>query len=299
MIATDAFIAVNKNLIKALGLTGAVLTCELSSMYRYHAQKDLLLPDGWFPATVEFIETQTGLSRDEQQTVFNHLIKLGVVQTAKKGVPAKRHVMINWNLLLDSLTTGQKPPNIQLTEKPLTSQRDSLSLEKPLTSGSKSRQLVNGNYSHSYNNKSNKNNITTTAEEDKSNTTKQNVVDGTERTLDNLNKILTQEGLKPIISTPKASQAIAILLSMKTELLIKFILQCKSLQSEDDSYNLTFVDAIAFVVSHPEAIARISAGTFPRKEKQKKKADFKRTQGNNYEMYVPPEVLQELQNKED
>lgn len=99
-LAAGNYIAVNRSLIKVFGLEGAVLIGELASEAKYWNDRDKL-EDGWFFSTIENVEKATGLSGYQQRKALSELTKAGVVETAQKGIPKKRHIRIHFMELVN------------------------------------------------------------------------------------------------------------------------------------------------------------------------------------------------------
>ena len=94
-IATDGYIIVNKEIARCLGLEEAVLLGELSAKYNYWEDRNLLDEEGFFFATAEDIEHETGLSAYKQRTAFKNLESKNIIETKFKGVPPKKYFKIN------------------------------------------------------------------------------------------------------------------------------------------------------------------------------------------------------------
>lgn len=99
-LASSNYITVNKSLIKAFGLREAVLLGELCSEYTFWEQNNKL-EDGFFYATIEKIEENTGLSAYEQRAAIKTLEEAGVLVTKLKGLPAKKYFSICETKLLN------------------------------------------------------------------------------------------------------------------------------------------------------------------------------------------------------
>lgn len=56
--------------------------------------------EGWFYKTAEDWERETFLSRREQETVRRNLVKKGILEEVKKGIPAKLYFRVNNSVLL-------------------------------------------------------------------------------------------------------------------------------------------------------------------------------------------------------
>lgn len=94
-IANNGFITVNKEIVRCLGLEEAVLLGELAEKYNYWEEHNLLDEEGFFFATAEDIEHETGLSAYKQRTAFKNLESKGIIETKFKGVPPKKYFKIN------------------------------------------------------------------------------------------------------------------------------------------------------------------------------------------------------------
>lgn len=94
VLAHDNYISVNRTLIKAVGLSGAVFIGELLSEARYYANTNLL-EDGWFYSTVENIADRCGLSKHQQGEAMKDLLELGLIEVEYRGIPRKRYVRVD------------------------------------------------------------------------------------------------------------------------------------------------------------------------------------------------------------
>ena len=92
-LRADAYLAINKNLIKSIGLKEAVLYSDLLSKQKYFEDRDIL-DKGWFFNTIENIEKDTGLSGFQQRNVISRLIEIGLIDHKLKGMPAKGYFKI-------------------------------------------------------------------------------------------------------------------------------------------------------------------------------------------------------------
>jgi len=97
LLRSDGSIVVNKKLASNIGLNEAVLYSELLSKYVYFAKKNQLTDEGYFFNTVENLQKDTTLTKRQQLTVINNLVKFGLISTKLKGIPAKRHFKIITN----------------------------------------------------------------------------------------------------------------------------------------------------------------------------------------------------------
>lgn len=101
-LSTDGYIAVNKKVIRLVGLEEAIILGELCSEYTYWRNENKL-EDGMFYCTVENMEENTGLSIHKQRKAINNLESMGVISIVKKGLPAKRYIKINTSRLIELL----------------------------------------------------------------------------------------------------------------------------------------------------------------------------------------------------
>ena len=102
LISNNNFITLNKDLIKAIGLEEAILLGELASEYDYWKKQELL-ENGYFYSTIENIEEHTTLSEYKQRKALNSLKDQGLIDIKIKGLPAKRFIKINEELVLEKL----------------------------------------------------------------------------------------------------------------------------------------------------------------------------------------------------
>lgn len=100
----DAFIQVNKKLIKEIGLHEAILIAELFSERRYWRNENKLVEGEWFYSTRENLEENTGLTPYYQREALNNLEQLGIIETKMMNLPAKKFYRVVDSKLLKALT---------------------------------------------------------------------------------------------------------------------------------------------------------------------------------------------------
>ena len=87
---------------------GPVAAVFLSQLFYWHNRMD----GGWMYKTQVDIASETALTRDEQETARKRLIALGVLEEARRGVPATMHYRINVErlevLLLETAQPAKK-----------------------------------------------------------------------------------------------------------------------------------------------------------------------------------------------
>ncbi|MBN6890043.1 hypothetical protein ACUXCC_005534 [Cytobacillus horneckiae] len=120
LLRSDGFITVNKKLANNIGLNAAVMYSELLAKYKYFSDKNQLTKDGFFYNTVEGMQRDTSLSKDQQQAAIKVLENLNLIEKQNRGLPRKRHFKINLNE--DNLKRVLQSQ--QLEEKPPTSKRE-------------------------------------------------------------------------------------------------------------------------------------------------------------------------------
>ena len=104
LLSSSAFLIVNKQLAKQVGLKGAVLLADLISKEEYFMANGMT--DGWFFNTAKNIEDDTCLTSHQQRKAIKSLKDLGVIETKVVGIPAKQHFKIIENKLLSYFNTS-------------------------------------------------------------------------------------------------------------------------------------------------------------------------------------------------
>jgi hypothetical protein len=134
LLSSTAFIVLNKELARRVGLKEAVLLADLISKEEYFIAKGMT--DGWFFNTEANIEKDTTLTAYQQRKCITTLKKEGLIEVKRKGIPAKQHFKINEelvvkflnNLSLSKPTTINKNKEIKITNK-IIYNRDAFILE--------------------------------------------------------------------------------------------------------------------------------------------------------------------------
>lgn len=101
ILSSSNYIAVNKDLIKSLGLESAVIFGVLASEADYW-QKENRLNDGFFFCTVEKIRAITSLSEHVQRQAIVKLQKMKLIDVKYKGLPKTRYFKINEGQVLEN-----------------------------------------------------------------------------------------------------------------------------------------------------------------------------------------------------
>tara|TARA_R110002020_G_scaffold11041_2_gene42048 strand:+ start:136 stop:756 length:621 start_codon:yes stop_codon:yes gene_type:complete len=101
LLSSSAFLVVNKHLAKVIGLKETVLLADLISKEEYFIANGMT--DGWFFNTEANIEADTTLSPFQQRKCLKSLRKYGIIETKRKGIPAKQYFRINEQLVIKFL----------------------------------------------------------------------------------------------------------------------------------------------------------------------------------------------------
>ena len=104
LLSSSAFLIVNKQLAKQVGLKGAVMLADLISKEEYFIANGMT--DGWFFNTAKNIEDDTCLTSHQQRKAIKSLKDLGIIETKVVGIPAKQHFKIIENKLLSYFNTS-------------------------------------------------------------------------------------------------------------------------------------------------------------------------------------------------
>jgi len=123
LLSSTAFLVLNKELARQVGLKEAVLLADLISKEEYFIANGMT--DGWFFNTEANIEKDTTLTAYQQRKCLKELKKHQLIEVKRKGIPAKQHFKINEqlviklinNLSLSKRTTINKNKEIRIINK--------------------------------------------------------------------------------------------------------------------------------------------------------------------------------------
>jgi hypothetical protein len=104
----DRPIAYHPMLAKALG---GVVEAVFASQLLYWTGKGKIAGN-WIYKTQAEMEEETGLTRSNQETARKTLIKMGILEEARRGVPGRMHYRLDLDKLADLLTM-RKPHNVE------------------------------------------------------------------------------------------------------------------------------------------------------------------------------------------
>ena len=99
MMSSSGFIVVNKKAVRIFGLEAAALLGEFVSKEKYLKEQGELTEDGYFYSTIADVENNTSLGERKQQRIIAELKEKGVLLVEQRGLPARRHVKINYDVL--------------------------------------------------------------------------------------------------------------------------------------------------------------------------------------------------------
>lgn len=142
LLASDNYIVVNKDLIKEFGINTALMLGELASEYQYY-YKNNMLENGMFFSTIENIEENTGLSKHQQKKALDELKSMGIIDVIVKGLPAKRYIKIDINVLENKFANNWQTSSEKISK-----------LEGKKVAGNNNNKIIINNsnidYSYSY-----------------------------------------------------------------------------------------------------------------------------------------------------
>ena len=130
LLSSTAFLIVNKELAKQVGLKAAVLLADLISKEEYFISKGMT--DGWFFNTEANIEADTTLNPYHQRKCLKTLREFKIIETKRMGIPAKQYFKINEeqvlqilnNLLVKDSTTINKNKEIRIINNTISNRRE-------------------------------------------------------------------------------------------------------------------------------------------------------------------------------
>jgi len=93
LLSSTAFLVLNKELARKIGLKEAIMLADLISKEEYFIAKGMT--DGWFFNTEANIEADTTLNPYNQRKCLKTLKKYEIIETKRKGIPAKQYFKIN------------------------------------------------------------------------------------------------------------------------------------------------------------------------------------------------------------
>ena len=123
LLSSTAFIVLNKQLARQIGLKAAILLSDLISKEEYFIAHGM--SDGWFFNTEANIQADTTLTPYQQRKSIKELKKHQLIEVKRMGIPAKQFFKINEELVVQflnnlksiNLTTINKNKEIKIINK--------------------------------------------------------------------------------------------------------------------------------------------------------------------------------------
>tara|TARA_R100000005_G_C4945255_1_gene168089 strand:+ start:343 stop:990 length:648 start_codon:yes stop_codon:yes gene_type:complete len=94
ILSSTAYLVVNKEVAKRVGLKEAVLLADLISKEIYFTDNNLLI-QGYFYNTEDNIKNDTTLTPYQQRKCLKSLVSKGLIEVKRMGVPAKLHYKVS------------------------------------------------------------------------------------------------------------------------------------------------------------------------------------------------------------
>ena len=135
LLSSTAFIILNKELARQVGLKEAILLADLISKEEYFISKGMT--DGWFFNTESNIEADTTLNPYHQRKCIKTLKTHQIIETKRMGIPAKQYFKINEfqvmqilnNLLVKDSTTINKNKEIRIINNTISNRKNDFVFE--------------------------------------------------------------------------------------------------------------------------------------------------------------------------
>jgi hypothetical protein len=119
-LSQDSFVMVNKKLSRKLGFIEAGILGEMLFIYRSCKESNSFYDNGkqgnWFYITQPYIEKNLGIKRRMFDTAIKNLLKFGIFEQKKLGLPAKNHYLINWDRIVEVFEEAETLDNDENTE---------------------------------------------------------------------------------------------------------------------------------------------------------------------------------------
>ena len=93
LLSSSAFLVLNKQLAKQIGLKPSILLADLISKEEFFIANGMT--DGWFFNTESNIQDDTTLTPFQQRKSLKVLKEKGLIETQRRGIPAKQYFKIN------------------------------------------------------------------------------------------------------------------------------------------------------------------------------------------------------------
>tara|TARA_R110000751_G_scaffold20_1_gene104 strand:+ start:309 stop:935 length:627 start_codon:yes stop_codon:yes gene_type:complete len=119
LLSSTAFIIMNKELARNIGLKEAILLADLISKEEYFINNGSIDAQGFFYNTEANIEKDTTLNAYNQRKCLRALKSHNIIETKRMGIPAKQYFKINEQQVLQILNnlSFKKPTTINKNKK--------------------------------------------------------------------------------------------------------------------------------------------------------------------------------------
>lgn len=94
LLGSGGSIVVNKALMRAIGLHEAIVYSELVSKEAYFAGRNQLTDEDYFFNVADNMSEDTGLSGKQIRSAVNELVRLKLIATKVKGIPARKYYKV-------------------------------------------------------------------------------------------------------------------------------------------------------------------------------------------------------------
>jgi len=132
LLSSTAYLVVNKQLSRQVGLKAVVLLADLISKENYFIENGTI-KEGWFFNTSKNIERDTTLTNYQQKKAIKKLEKIGFIETSLKGMPATLHFKILENKISTYLKTSFKETSKQDLKKLKTNKNKEIIINNNIT----------------------------------------------------------------------------------------------------------------------------------------------------------------------
>lgn len=103
LLSQQYYFQISKPLVATLGLDTAVWIADMISKMDYFEDKGMLDEEGYFFSNQEEIEKTTSITYHRQTIVIQKLKELKIVETKRKGIPARMYYKLNYKNLIKTM----------------------------------------------------------------------------------------------------------------------------------------------------------------------------------------------------
>lgn len=105
LYSSGSYVVLNKNLIKHLGVEGAVMLSELADEEAYFSKRNMCTEDGFFFSTCENLQSILNLSEYKQRTILKDLQEKNLITIQFKDMSGRRYIKLNDDAIFGLLYT--------------------------------------------------------------------------------------------------------------------------------------------------------------------------------------------------